>query len=125
MRAWDILRGEPIWDAGSQALTVWLGSNFPSLRETGSVIFSSQPVVERPMTRSHILVDLVVANQLRAWSSKKGSISEIADPNPLIESMLAPTSEFITLDPSLRVLSVLSVHATKKGVLSCNPQVPE
>ena len=125
MRAWDTLRGEPTWDAGSQALKVWLGSNFPSLRETGSVIFSSQSVVERPITRSHILVDLAVADQFREWSSKESSISETTDPTPLIESILAPASEFNAINPPLRGLSVLGIQATKKGVLSCNPQVPE
>jgi len=125
MRHWDSFREQSTYDTGSETLKVWLDSNYPSLRKAAESNFNPQNDVEKRVSESHILVDLALSSRLRVWNSAECSSYETKDPLPFIESILRPTANTISLNPSSCGLSTLGVQATKKGILDGNPQVAE
>lgn len=66
-----------------------------------------------------------MSKNLRIWNSAVCSSDESKDPSPFIESILCSIADSTSINPSSCSLSVLGIPATEKGILSCNPQVPE
>ena len=120
MKHWHTFREHPTYDAGLQALEVWLGSGYPSLSKAAlSVTGTSQSFAGKPVCLSDILVDMAQPRRLHVWNSAECSKSEITRANSFIGSMFQCSS----LSAS-QGLTALAIRATDKGVLSCNPQVP-
>lgn len=128
MRGWELLRADPPYGAGKEALELWLSDQFEVLQE-GYVVPESFRV-KTPIHLAQVIEDFVSAysqrnvTTLRIWN---GARRQKEDGNAFLPKIIASrfasqsTPYGNTDEP--RCVSVYGMKASKKGILRCEPML--
>src|SRR5208282_5062710 len=122
MSLWDQMEANPTYEAGKEALELWMSGKFSALEEgyVGPEDFS----LKSPMKRGHALEDFLIAyvkrnrTKLRIWNGVERKVGDASMVFGILSSRFQsqPTDE-------PRCLSVFGMKATEKGILDCGPML--